>query len=104
MALAAKGGLSLEAMGAIVQSSPIVSNLIDRKIGSIVAADFAPSFPLKHLDKDLGLMSDTARELGAELPVTRALEALFASAKAGGLGELDCAAVYRQVARMAGLE
>lgn len=104
LALAAKGGLSLEAMGAIFKSSPIVSNLIDRKIGAIVSADFAPAFPLKHLDKDLGLMSDTARELGVELPATRALQALFASAMAGGLGELDCAAVYRQVAKMAGLE
>ena len=104
MTLAAKGGVSLEAMGTIIKSSPIVSNLIERKIGNIVAGDYAPAFPLKHLHKDLGLMTDTAREIGAQLPVTEALYALCSEAMARGLGDLDSAALYRQLASMAGLE
>jgi len=104
MTLAAKGGVPPEAMGTIIKSSGIVSNLIERKIGNIVTGDYAPAFPLKHLHKDLGLMTDTAREIGAQLPVMDALYGLFSGAMARGLGDQDCAALYRQVASMAGLE
>ena len=64
MALAVQGGISMEAMGAIFLPSPVVSNLIQRKIGTLVCGDYAPAFPLKHLHKDLGLMSDTALAWG----------------------------------------
>lgn len=104
MTLAAKGGLSLEAMGTIIKSSGIVSNLIERKIGNMVTGDYAPAFPLKHLHKDLGLMTETAHVVGAQLPATDALYDLFAQAMARGLGEQDSAALYLQLASMAGLE
>ncbi len=104
MTLAAKGGIPLEAMGTIIKSSGIVSNLIERKIGNIIAGDYAPAFPLKHLHKDLGLMTDTARHVGARLPATEAYYELFAQAKAAGLGEQDAVALYRQLAAMAGIE
>jgi 3-hydroxyisobutyrate dehydrogenase-like beta-hydroxyacid dehydrogenase len=101
MTLAAKGGLSPEAMGQILKSSPILSNLIDRKIGTIVSGDYTPAFPLKHMHKDLGLMVGTARQMGARLPATEATFEVFTQAKAAGLGELDAVAVYRQLASMA---
>jgi len=104
MVLAAKGGIKLEAMGTIIKSSGIVSNLIERKIGNIVAGDYSPAFPLKHLHKDLGLMTDTAHEIGAQLPATEAYYELFTRAKAAGLGEQDAVALYRQLAAMAGIE
>ena len=104
MTLAAKGGISLEAMGTIIKSSGIVSNLIERKIGNIVAGDYAPAFPLKHLHKDLGLMADTARRVGVRLLATDAYHELFTQAKAAGLGEQDAVALYRQLATMAGIE
>ncbi len=103
MTLAAKGGIPLEAMGTIIKSSGIVSNLIERKIGNIVAGDYAPAFPLKHLHKDLGLMTDTARQVGVQLPATDAYFDLFTRAKAAGLGEQDAVALYRQLASMAGI-
>jgi 3-hydroxyisobutyrate dehydrogenase-like beta-hydroxyacid dehydrogenase len=104
MVLAGKGGLSPEALGTILRSSPLVSNLIERKIGPMASGDFAPAFPLKHLHKDLGLLSATAKDLGAPLPATEAIQALFDAARADGLGEMDSAAVYCRLASMAGLE
>ena len=74
--------------------------MIDRKIGTIVSGDFTPAFPLKHMHKDLGLMVGTARQMGARLPATEATFEVFTQAKAAGLGELDAAAVYRQLASM----
>jgi 3-hydroxyisobutyrate dehydrogenase-like beta-hydroxyacid dehydrogenase len=102
MALAVKGGLTPEAMGQVLKSSPVLSNLINRKIDTIVSGDFAPAFPLKHMHKDLGLMVGTARRMEARLPATEALFELFTQAEAAGLGELDAVAVYRQLASVAG--
>jgi 3-hydroxyisobutyrate dehydrogenase-like beta-hydroxyacid dehydrogenase len=104
MALAVKGGLTAEAMGQILRASPILSNLIDRKIGTIVSGDFTPAFPLRHMHKDLGLMVGTARQMGARLPATDAYFEVFTQAKDAGLGELDAMAVYRQLASMAGMD
>jgi 3-hydroxyisobutyrate dehydrogenase-like beta-hydroxyacid dehydrogenase len=104
MTLAAKGGLSPEAMGQILRVSPILSNLIDRKIGAIVSGDFTPAFPLKHMHKDLGLMVGTARQMGARLPATEATLEVFTQAKAAGHGELDAVAVYCQLASTAGMD
>lgn len=104
MVLAARGGIKLEAMGTIIKSSGIVSNLLERKIGNVVSGDYAPAFPLRHLQKDLGLMVDTARQVGARLPATDAYYELFTQAKAAGLGEQDAVALYRQLASMAGIE
>jgi 3-hydroxyisobutyrate dehydrogenase-like beta-hydroxyacid dehydrogenase len=103
MTLAAKGGIEPEAMGTIIKASGVVSNLIERKIGNIVAGDYAPAFPLKHLHKDLGLMTDTARRVGVKLPATDAYYELFTQAKAAGLGEQDAVALYRLLASMAGI-
>ena len=104
MTLAVKGGLTPEAIGQILKASPVLSNLISRKIDTIVSGDFAPAFPLKHMHKDLGLMVGTAREMGARIPVTEANFDVFAQAKAAGFGELDAVAVYRHLASMAGMD
>jgi 3-hydroxyisobutyrate dehydrogenase-like beta-hydroxyacid dehydrogenase len=104
MALAVKGGLTAEAMGRVLKASPVLSNLINRKIDTIVSGDFSPAFPLKHMHKDLGLMVGTARQMGARLPATDAYFEVFTQAKAAGLGELDAMAVYRQLASMAGMD
>jgi 3-hydroxyisobutyrate dehydrogenase-like beta-hydroxyacid dehydrogenase len=104
MALAVRGGLKAETMGQILKVSPILSNLITRKIDTIVGGDFTPAFPLKHMHKDLGLMVGTARAMGARLPVTEANLEAFAGAKGAGLGELDAAAVFRHLVSMAGTD
>jgi 3-hydroxyisobutyrate dehydrogenase-like beta-hydroxyacid dehydrogenase len=101
MTLAVKGGLSPEALGQILKASPILSNLIDRKIGVVVSGDFTPAFPLKHMRKDLGLMVGTARRMGVQLPATEACFEIFNQAQNAGLGEQDAMAVYRQLASMA---
>jgi len=103
MELAAKGGLDLELVGQAILASPVASKLVERKIGPIVGNDFSPAFPLKHMHKDLGLMVGTAHSLGAVLPVTASVHQLFAAAKARGHGDEDFAAVFCQLAEMAGL-
>jgi len=94
MALAGKGGVDLRRVGEVLAATAIASDLVRRKIGSLVAADFAPGFPLKHLHKDLGLMLDTAHRLGVPIPATGAIHEAFTAARSRGHGDLDSSAIY----------
>jgi 3-hydroxyisobutyrate dehydrogenase-like beta-hydroxyacid dehydrogenase len=103
MTLAAKGGIDLKTMGEIVLASGVVSNLLQRKVANITAHDYTPAFPLKHMNKDLGLMVDTGHSLGAVLPVTAAAHQMFSAAQAFGYGDQDAIAIYCLLAELSGL-
>ncbi len=55
----------------------------------MIKREFAPHFALKHMHKDLRLMNELAQEAGASLPITKAIEQLFARTEGSGQGELD---------------
>lgn len=103
MVLAAKGGLDLGQFGRMVAGSGISSNLIERKVRKIVEADDSPAFPLRHMQKDLGLMVRTADALGAAIPATSVLHQIFTAARERGLADKDFAAIYWLMADLAGL-
>lgn len=102
-ALAARGGLDLGMLAEAILASPVASALVERKTSGLVAGDYSPAFPLKHMHKDLGLMIDTAHRLGAALPLTAGVHQVFAAAMARGLGEQDFSAVHRLLREWAGL-
>jgi glyoxylate/succinic semialdehyde reductase len=54
---------------------------------------FAPEFPLRWMQKDLQLVSDTAYELGVPMPTAAAVKEVFAMASAAGLSTEDFSAV-----------
>lgn len=103
MALAAKGGLDLGQVGEVVTSSGISSNLIERKVEKITTGAYAPAFPLRHMNKDLGLMIETAKSLALALPATAVNHQLFNAAVARGHADEDFSAIYTLIAEMAGI-
>ena len=56
------------------------------------------------MDKDLGLCLGEAARLGAGLPVSQAVRAIFSASRAAGLGEEDFLAITKVVERLAGAE
>jgi 3-hydroxyisobutyrate dehydrogenase-like beta-hydroxyacid dehydrogenase len=86
-----------------MSESGIASGLISRKIPNIVKDDFSPTFSLKHMQKDLGLLIRTADELNVPLPVSGVIYQLFTASKAQGDAEKDSSAIYRLFANLAGL-
>ena len=64
------------------------------KAPRILARDFTPFFALKHMEKDLRLMTEVARELGVKLPQTEALRATYAAALASGWGDRDFCGIF----------
>lgn len=80
----------LEVLGASTFRSP----WYETKGRGLLARDFSTHFALRHMRKDLRLMSTLAQELGTALPVTAAIEQQYAQAEAEGRGELDYSAIF----------
>jgi 3-hydroxyisobutyrate dehydrogenase-like beta-hydroxyacid dehydrogenase len=77
----------------VLQASTFQSPWYQTKGLGLIRRDFAPHFALKHLHKDLRLMGELAAERATSLPITKAIEQLFAQSESAGRGEMDYSAV-----------
>ena len=88
------GHIDPQQMFEIVMAGRARSGIIEMKAPRILARDFTPFFALKHMDKDLRLMTEAARELGVTLPQTEALRTTYAAAMASGWGDRDFCGIF----------
>ncbi|MFG2906830.1 2-hydroxy-3-oxopropionate reductase [Kitasatospora sp. NPDC048286] len=80
------------------------STVLDRKKANMLNREFAPGFRIDLHHKDMGIVTDAARAVGAVLPVGAVVAQLVASARANGDGSLDHSALLRGVERLSGRE
>ena len=102
-AFAQKAGLD---MGLFVEAFRLNagwSGLAEMKVPKMLQRDFSPHFSLKHMDKDVRLAVERARELGATMPQTEKLKDLFTQAMRNGWEDDDFSVIYRTVAEASGL-
>ncbi|MFJ7908728.1 2-hydroxy-3-oxopropionate reductase [Kitasatospora sp. NPDC096204] len=78
------------------------STVLDRKKANMLNREFAPGFRIDLHHKDMGIVTDAARAVGAALPVGAVVAQLVASARANGDGSLDHSALLRGVERLSG--
>ncbi|MEV7086161.1 2-hydroxy-3-oxopropionate reductase [Streptomyces sp. NPDC093085] len=78
------------------------STVLERKRAAMESGDFKPGFRIDLHHKDMGIVTDAARAVGAPLPVGSLVAQLVASARACGDGGLDHSALLRGVERLAG--
>jgi 3-hydroxyisobutyrate dehydrogenase/2-hydroxy-3-oxopropionate reductase len=103
MVLAAKGGVDPKLMLDILDNSAAKSGLISYKAPFVFRRDFKPNFSTKWMDKDIGLILESGKELGVPLLLTALTRQLFQTAVAEGLAEEDMCStikVLEQVARV----
>lgn len=84
-------------LGEALGSSWGASAILARNWPLLLSGDYGSRAPIRLLAKDLALVEDAARDLGAPLPLARKARALFDEAMARGLGEEDVAAMIRIV-------
>jgi 3-hydroxyisobutyrate dehydrogenase len=96
--LAFAEGLGLDPGSAVeaVGDSPLRSPYALTKGHAMVSGDFAPSFPLSHAHKDVGLALEAARRADVDLLLTEALLHRWDAAIKKGHGRDDIAAVFTQ--------
>ncbi|MET8541992.1 2-hydroxy-3-oxopropionate reductase [Kitasatospora sp. NPDC004799] len=80
------------------------STVLDRKRANMLNRAFAPGFRIDLHHKDMGIVTDAARAVGAALPVGAVVARLVASARANGDGSLDHSVLLRGVERLSGRE
>jgi len=78
------------------------STVLNRKKEAMLNRDFKPGFRIDLHHKDMGIVTDAARAVGAAIPVGALVAQLVASARANGDGSLDHSALLRGVERLSG--
>lgn len=91
--LVRRAGLDPKKYLDVLEASTFRSPWYQTKGQGMIAGEFSPHFALKHMRKDLGLMRELSDEVKAALPITEAIEALFADSEAAGRSELDYSAI-----------
>ncbi|QDY79709.1 2-hydroxy-3-oxopropionate reductase [Streptomyces qinzhouensis] len=97
-----KSGVDLSAALDVLNGGLAGSTVLSRKKGNFLARDFRPGFRIDLHHKDMGIVTDAAREVGAALPVGAVVAQLIASLSAQGDGGLDHSALLRSVERLSG--
>ena len=104
MVLAAKGGVDPTLMLDILDNSAAKSGLISYKAPFVFRRDFQPNFSVKWMDKDIGLMLESGKELGVPLILTGITRQLFQTAIAAGHGEEDICSTIKVLEGLVGVE
>ncbi|MFD3513734.1 2-hydroxy-3-oxopropionate reductase [Streptomyces sp. NPDC058657] len=97
-----KSGVDLAAALDVLNGGLAGSTVLTRKKDNFLKRDFAPGFRIDLHHKDMGIVTDAARNVGAALPVGAVVAQLVASLRAQGDGGLDHSALLRAVERLSG--
>ena len=98
LTLARAAGLPAADLLAVLDAGALANPMFRGKGPLLMAGDFAPAFPLKHMAKDLRLAGALADEVDLDLAVAAAVAAAYARALGAGDGDLDFAALLRTIA------
>ncbi|MEM1334111.1 MAG: NAD(P)-dependent oxidoreductase [Actinomycetota bacterium] len=92
-------GLDLEAAMATLAELPITSPGMQRILGLIGRAEFEPNFPIDLVVKDLGYLTETSADVGADVPIMAAARRVFERGASSGNGDLDISGIARSYGR-----
>jgi 3-hydroxyisobutyrate dehydrogenase/2-hydroxy-3-oxopropionate reductase len=104
MVLAVKAGVDPVLMLDILDNSAAKSGMISAKAPAVLRRDFAPNFSVKWMHKDVGLMIDSAKDLGVPVPLTAITQQMLQAAIAEGLSDDDMCSSIKVLEKWAGVE
>jgi 3-hydroxyisobutyrate dehydrogenase len=87
----------------VLNSTYFKTGLSEKKGPKMVENDFAPSFHLKNMLKDIELATATAHAARIALPVTAFAQQVFKAASESGFSDMDYTAVCAYLAKINGL-
>ncbi|MEV0910409.1 2-hydroxy-3-oxopropionate reductase [Streptomyces hokutonensis] len=97
-----KSGVHLEAALDVLINGLAGSNVLTRKRANFLKRDYTPSFKMGLHHKDMGIVTDTARAVGAAIPLGSTAAQFIAAAVARGDASLDHSALLRGVELLSG--
>ncbi len=102
MVLATKGGVDPKLMLEILDNSAAKSGLISYKAPFVFSRNFTTNFSVKWMHKDIGLMLESAQDLGVPLCLTALTRQLFQTAIAAGHGDEDIGSTIKVLEDLTG--
>lgn len=92
-ALGAWAGIPPQRLWEILQDLAVISPAMRNKGGKIAQGDFAPSFALRWMEKDLSLIVEFGRQVGAFTPLAAMAQQTFLAAREHGWADADYSAI-----------
>jgi 2-hydroxy-3-oxopropionate reductase len=102
LTLAKKAGLDRELTLTALAGGLAGSKCLEQKRPNYVSGTYKPGFKIDLHYKDLGLIMESARELGVPLPTTAVVQELFSALRVKGDGGLDHSGVITLLEALAG--
>lgn len=104
MSLAAKLGLDLQQVYDVITTSAANSFMFENRMPNVIAGDTHPRSAVEIFVKDLGIVTDTAREQRFPAPLSAAALQQYLAAAGIGLGRCDDSTVARVYASLSGVK
>ncbi len=93
-----KSGIDIEKFMDILRESAIYAPTFDKKLGKMLNRDFEQAnFPLKHLLKDVNLVTESFSKLGIDTKISEVISNLIEKGISNGESELDYSAIYNSI-------
>lgn len=96
MALTDRSGLRIDDLLDVLGAGAMANPMFALKGGLMQQGAYAPSFPLKHMQKDLRLAIELGDTQQQSMPVAAAANEAYKRSCSAGDGDLDMCALYRQ--------
>ena len=98
--LAERSGMDAGALFEVLAGGLAGSRVLDMVGPRLVRKDYTPTGPAKFMHKDLSFVLDSARAVGAAVPMATAGVELYAELKRQGLGDKDLAVVRQVISQL----
>jgi 2-hydroxy-3-oxopropionate reductase len=103
LTLGKKAGLDRDLLLTALAGGLAGSKCLEQKRANYVANTYNPGFKVDLHFKDLGLIMESARELGVPLPATAVVQELFSALRVKGRGGLDHSGIITLLEDLAGV-
>ena len=98
--LTKKAGFDPEKFLEILNSTYFKTGMSEKKAHKMIRDEFEPTFTLKNLKKDLEIITETAKESGAILPMANRANEIYAEAVEAGFGEIDYTGILAYIKKL----
>ena len=98
--LTKKAGFDPEKFLEILNSTYFKTGMSEKKAYKMIKGDFEPTFTLKNLKKDLDIITRTAKDFDAVLPMAERANEIYSDALKAGFGETDYTGILAYIKKL----
>jgi len=98
--LTRKAGFDPEKFLEVLNSTYFKTGMSENKAHKMIRDEFEPTFTLKNLQKDLGIITEAAKDFGAVLPMAERANEIYRDAVDAGFGEIDYTGILAYIKKL----